>query len=125
MFCGKCGNQLPEGTKFCPNCGEPLSQTANEQRQIVINNTVNSQKGSALSICSMVCGILSIALCCISCIGVILGILAIVFGVIALLTGAGGRGMAITGIVTGIIGSGLIIVMMAGGFSITEYLQYM
>lgn len=21
MFCGKCGNQLPEGVQFCPKCG--------------------------------------------------------------------------------------------------------
>ena len=25
MFCGKCGANLPEGVKFCPNCGSPVA----------------------------------------------------------------------------------------------------
>ncbi len=35
MFCEKCGNTLPEGTAFCPNCGAPVkapsSQTPGSQ----------------------------------------------------------------------------------------------
>ena len=23
-FCGKCGTQVGEGEKFCPNCGAPI-----------------------------------------------------------------------------------------------------
>ncbi len=26
MFCGKCGNQLPEGARFCGNCGATINQ---------------------------------------------------------------------------------------------------
>lgn len=26
MFCGKCGNQIPEGVAFCGNCGAPVAQ---------------------------------------------------------------------------------------------------
>lgn len=27
MFCSKCGNKLEDGTKFCPNCGNPVPST--------------------------------------------------------------------------------------------------
>lgn len=43
-FCGKCGNQLEEGAKFCPKCGTPVidktTGTAND------TNTVSGQKQS-------------------------------------------------------------------------------
>jgi uncharacterized RDD family membrane protein YckC len=26
-YCKKCGNELPEGAKFCPKCGTPTSET--------------------------------------------------------------------------------------------------
>ena len=29
MFCGKCGNQVPDGTKFCTKCGNKLVVPAN------------------------------------------------------------------------------------------------
>lgn len=31
MFCGKCGNELAEGTKFCPKCGSCAEIVENEQ----------------------------------------------------------------------------------------------
>ncbi|MGN1204877.1 MAG: zinc-ribbon domain-containing protein, partial [Lachnospiraceae bacterium] len=24
MFCGNCGNQVPDGANVCPNCGTPV-----------------------------------------------------------------------------------------------------
>lgn len=29
MKCSKCGSEVPEGTKFCPNCGNPLNNQIN------------------------------------------------------------------------------------------------
>lgn len=26
MFCGKCGTEIPEGSRFCPNCGAQVTQ---------------------------------------------------------------------------------------------------
>ena len=26
MFCNQCGNQVPDGVSFCPNCGAPVAQ---------------------------------------------------------------------------------------------------
>ena len=45
-FCGNCGNQLPEGMKFCPNCGTAVANIENplsiepEDRKTV-GNAVN------------------------------------------------------------------------------------
>lgn len=45
MFCIKCGNEIPEGAQFCPNCGtsvisEPLKET----------QVLKEKKGSTISI---------------------------------------------------------------------------
>ena len=31
MFCGNCGNQVPEGANVCPNCGTPLAGASVQQ----------------------------------------------------------------------------------------------
>ena len=33
QFCTKCGGVVPEGSAFCPNCGEPVAQAAQPQPQ--------------------------------------------------------------------------------------------
>lgn len=75
-------------------------------------------KGSGMAIASMVCGILSIVLCCIWYLSVVLAIVAIVLGIISNVKKMGGKGMAIAGIVTGAIGIvfsiGLIILVAIG-----------
>ena len=47
MICGKCGNQVPDGAKFCIDCGNPaLEQTAEPQQQkheTIIHNTPEFQ----------------------------------------------------------------------------------
>ena len=37
-FCGKCGNQLAEGAKFCPVCGNPVQQPSPVQRNVFQQN---------------------------------------------------------------------------------------
>ena len=32
QFCSKCGSAIPEGSAFCPNCGEAVAQTAQPQQ---------------------------------------------------------------------------------------------
>lgn len=127
MFCAKCGKQIPENTKFCVNCGEPVGQD-NQSHQVigqsgqpnqVIINTGNGQ-GSGLAVASLVCGILSMVFCCVSFLGLILGVLAVVFGVIVLVSGSNGKGMAIAGILTGSIG---FVIIMVAGASIASMLE--
>ena len=33
MFCSKCGNQIPDGVKFCPSCGNPTAASAQQTFQ--------------------------------------------------------------------------------------------
>ena len=37
-FCGKCGNQLAEGVKFCPVCGNPVQQLSPVQKNVFQQN---------------------------------------------------------------------------------------
>ena len=42
-FCGKCGSKCEDNTKFCQNCGAPLSEEAPKQ-----SSTVNDPAGSTV-----------------------------------------------------------------------------
>ena len=38
MFCPNCGNQCPDGTKFCQSCGTPLTNNQQQNTQPDFNN---------------------------------------------------------------------------------------
>lgn len=65
--------------------------------------------GKGKAIASMVCGILAVVLWPIS---IVLGVIALIFGIIVIRRKQEGRGMAITGVVTGSVGI-LISVLLA------------
>ena len=52
MFCKNCGSQMPEGTKFCSNCGavsasEPAqSQQVNSSTTVSDSTNVNNQQSN-------------------------------------------------------------------------------
>ena len=67
------------------------------------------QQTSGLAIASMVCGILSLVFFWVPVFGFLLGIIAIIFGAVSIRQigrepNLGGRGMAIAGLVCGIVG---------------------
>jgi len=67
------------------------------------------QRTSGLAIASMVCGILSLVFFWVPVFGFLLGIIAIIFGAVSIRQigrepNLGGRGMAIAGLVCGIVG---------------------
>lgn len=67
------------------------------------------QRTSGLAIASMVCGILSLVFFWVPLFGFLLGIIAIIFGAVAIRQigrepNLGGRGMAVAGLVCGIVG---------------------
>ena len=73
---------------------------------------------NGLAITSLVCGILSLVLFWIPWLGFLLGILAIIFGGVAISQirkdpSLGGRGMGIAGLVCGIIGVAIWVIVIA------------
>lgn len=89
MICNNCGANLTDGSNFCNNCGTPIVTT-----QVTPINT----PGVELAISGLVCGICSLFI-----FGFTLGVLGIIFSVIAKIQGYK-KGMATAGIVCGIIG---------------------
>ena len=140
MVCKNCFAENNDGAAFCTNCGAPLEAqpqapvaepaapqyeapqqyTAPVQQPYGYNPAPTPapnapQPGKGFAIAGMVCGIVSFF-----CFGVILGILAIVFGGVA--KSKGNRsGMATAGIVCGAVGLGLwlLSVILMGGSLLT------
>ena len=76
----------------------------------------NSNNTSAFSIASLVLGILAIILFCVYYISLPCAILAIIFGAIG--KSKGGRGMAVAGLVLGIIAVALDVLVIVGVISV-------
>lgn len=108
------------------NYGEPVTGDVVETATPVyyssgaseVPASTNQSKGFAIA--SMVCGILSILCCCSGWLGVILSIVAIVFGVLTIKNEYGGRSMAIAGIITGGIGILFFVILMVVGLTSGE-----
>ena len=106
MICNKCGAQNPDGARACMRCGAMLANGApqnfnqgyNTYPQNQQMNNIAPEPGRGLAIASLVLGIVSFF-----CVGVIAGIVAIIFGAMAKNQG-NKSGMATAGIVLGIIG---------------------
>lgn len=43
-YCAKCGAELPEGAKFCPSCGTPVSKAATEEFSVSADNLIGRVK---------------------------------------------------------------------------------
>lgn len=124
-YCTYCGTQLDDGVRFCPNCGAPVDEqpaqtepTASAESNTVFTTAeqttftappvqpVQNQKYNGFAIAALVLGIVSFVVwaCCLN---TITCILAIIFGVVALVqikkNNEKGKGMAITGLVLGIV----------------------
>ena len=83
------------------------------------------KRNSGLAIASMCAGIVGLCLCWIPVLGIILGIIGMVFGGIGIAQtgkpGVGGRGMAIAGLVTGLIALVFWPIMLLVGFSLFSW----
>lgn len=76
------------------------------------------QRTSGLAIASIVCGILSLVFFWVPLVGFLLGIIAIIFGAVAIRQigrepNLGGRGMAVAGLVCGIVGVAGWVILIA------------
>ncbi len=50
MFCSNCGNQIPDGTKFCPNCGAATGENAAQASAPVVSGQDNSKTMAILAV---------------------------------------------------------------------------
>ena len=126
QFCAQCGQQLPDGTAFCPVCGMPVPFSAG-MLPLVCNTPSPAVPGSGMAIASLVLGICSILslllllteLSLFGFLSIPLGITGCIFGVMAkkeirYQNPNGKTAMATSGIVCSIIG-----LCMCGIFLIT------
>ena len=135
-LCRKCNSSNQDFDTFCNNCGSPLD-SLNESDTYDIDagvgfdspnlngmNPLMTVKTNGMAIASMVLGIVSIPLSCCCYIGVIPGILAIVFGVLSRkeiqksLGNQKGDGMALAGLILGAVGLLLVIGSIIYAFSL-------
>ena len=117
MYCPKCGQQNADENKFCLKCGEALIKTASVAQETPTPQRpveAEAPRNSGLAVASLVLGIVGFFFN-------LLAVLAIIFGAVAIgqITKnpeLKGRGMAIAGLVLGIIVvAGWILIMLIFG----------
>lgn len=127
MNCSRCGALLVPGARFCDVCGTQFASPLAAAGQPMMPGSPyppgspaarpGPMKPSGLSIAGLVTGIVSLVLFWTVWLSIPLAICGIVFGAIALPPAnrgeRGGRGFAITGIVTGTISIGILIIGFA------------
>lgn len=125
MFCVSCGNQIPDGSAVCPQCGaqQAPAQPAYQQpvyQQPTYQQPVYQQAAKpavGLAAASLVCGILSFFV-----LWWLFGTLAIIFGGVAKSKGAGG--LATAGLVLGILGIVLSVILLIVWASAAASISY-
>ena len=122
MFCSKCGKQNLDNAKFCSSCGTPFSGTTQPQyapppqSQYTAQPAV-AQHTSGMAIASLVFGIIGGSL------------FAIIFGAVALgqigkNPNLSGKGLAIAGIILGVLWMIILVIIIAAGVLTTSYSGY-
>lgn len=116
MKCKNCGAEFAEGI-FCPECGTKVEvELSKEEKERQEQNRIASEKekqekaartiknkGKAMSIISLVCGIASWLGIITVIIPLVCGVIAIIFGIKALKNKAKHKGCAITGIILAVL----------------------
>lgn len=134
MICNNCGNQIPDNSNVCPNCGHPVQnqygqpqyqqpqyaqpqygqpQYAQPEYMPPQPQQPAGQPGKGFAIAALVLGIVSFL-----CFPYITGALGIIFGSVAKNKGFMG-GMATAGIICGVIGIALQLILTVAGCSLS------
>jgi len=120
-ICPKCGYSNEELAAVCSGCGSSLNDGAEMTGQFNTNESNDlpvQARTNGFAIASLVLGISSLPLVCCCYIGVLTGILAVVFGFLAknkINSSNGlqkGNGMALAGIILGFAGIGFTIILL-------------
>lgn len=132
-FCAKCGQQNNDNDKFCNSCGEQFEEQTNPQTQQPTQTyqqmghatyqqpAMQPKQSAGLGIASMVLGICALLFsCCIPYLPFFLALAAVVMGGICLAKKMGGKGMAIAGLVCGIIALIPSVIVLVGGAIIND-----
>ena len=70
-YCGNCGKEIEEGTVFCPECGKKVELPKEEQIETLSQTTETPvKKSTGLSIAGMVLGILALLLGLVTLLGI-------------------------------------------------------
>ncbi len=112
-YCSKCGTENQDAVAYCTNCGTPLNGVATGNAVVPSAGT----PGKGMAIASMVCGIVSFF-----CFGIVLGVLALIFGGVAKSKGYTG-GMATAGIVLGCVGLGVYVALWIACGSMVPFMS--
>lgn len=106
MYCNKCGKEVDNNEKFCPYCGNKLTDDA-----VVSGETTTATSNASLvfAIIGLVLGISSIALCFVPIFGIMLGLAGIVLAILGLKSRK--HGMAVTGLALSIVGAILSVIL--------------
>lgn len=118
MFCGKCGANIPDENTFCSQCGSPIpnvsdlssvqpdTQTFQPVPVIMMAQPGPVKRTNGAAIAGFVLGIVSVCLCWVPYVGLLLGIVGLIFSIVGIskknACGSGG-GFAITGLILSII----------------------
>lgn len=89
-----------------------------------MNMQAAPKKSAGLAIASMVLGIVALVLsCCVPYLPIVLALLAVILGGVSLANKMGGKGMAIAGLVCGIIGLVPAVVVVVSGAALVSSLS--
>jgi hypothetical protein len=131
--CGRCGSPLAPGAKFCDVCGAPVNAGPRygAPPQVGARGPVQQSvilAPSPTSITAMVTGIIGVVIVWFPFLGLLafpLAVCAIVFAAVSLgpinRGERGGKGFAITGLVTGVI---TLALFLLGLFAAISYLNF-
>ncbi len=97
----------------------------NTQQNLSQMYSQSTERASGFAIAGMVCGILSIVCCCAWYISGILGILGLVFSIMALVKKMPGKGLAIAGVVCASVGLILAIGLLVFALSVDRSISSM
>ena len=100
------------------NNNNPFDESNDYLYKMVTNN--GRRKTYGWSVASLVCGIISLVCCCTGYAGVILGTLAIIFAIVSRKNLGYFDGMAVAGLVLGIIGFVLGLALIIFAYTIDE-----
>lgn len=127
MKCPVCNNNLTVkelgGKKYllCTNCKKVYNPSDFAGNQNTHTDNVVESPRMALSLCSMVLGIIGLLLSCIW-IGVFPAVIGLILAIIALVTHQS-KGMAIAGLVTSLIGITIAAIVLITGIAVNDVLE--